>query len=315
MERPAPTQALLVPLDGSPLADHAIPYAAALAAAGARIVLFRVLPRFGEAEGVLGRLTVTETVSQAVDRAAREDLERGAAALGDRFAVELATATGEPADTILAAVEAQGIGAVVIASHGRGAVGRWMFGSVADRVARATPVPVAIVRPEDPDAPPAPVALRRLLVPLDGSDLAMEALPVAEQIAATHGWPVHLLTAIEVSALTPIAVPGPGLAMSGGLYEEVYDELRLGAQETLDAAAARLGSGARTTTEVRVGPPYAAIADALQPGDLIVLTSHGRSGLRRWLLGSVAEQLVRFAPAPVMLVPASGRTATRGTAA
>ena len=311
MENPAVTEALLVPLDGSPLADHAIPYAAAIAAPDARIVLFRVLAAEGGIEEVLDRFGTRAEVAQAGETAARAALARSAALLGERQGVELATASGSPADAILAAISTQGVGGVVIASHGRGAVGRWMFGSIADRVAQASPAPVLIVRPETPDAPPAPVSLRRLLVPLDGSETAMQALPVAAGLARAHGWPLHLLTAIDVSSMTPMAVPGPAMPISGELYEQVYNEVEAAAQQSLDDAAARLkGEGLAATTGVRVGPPNVAITEAIQEGDLVVLCSHGRSGVQRWLLGSVAEQLVRFAPAPIMIVPVAGRQQT-----
>lgn len=314
MDPAAVTSSLLVPLDGSPLADRAIPWAQALADAGTKIVLLRVLPPPGVAEELLGRRG--GDAKGIAEAAARSSLEASAAALAGRGGVELAVATGDPAEVIVAEATSRGIGAIVIASHGRGAIGRWMFGSVADRVARTSTVPVVIVR-EDEDAgavAPAP-ALRRVVVPIDGSARAHEALPAAQAVATAHKLPIHLLTAIDVASLTPVAAPGVVMPVSGELYDQIYDDLTRSAQQGLDEAAAELrGSGVEITTEVRLGPPDVAITDVLRANDLAVLTSHGRSGVRRWLLGSVAEELVRSAPAPVMLVPSSERAGATGAA-
>ena len=308
MEHPPVTQSLLVPLDGSSLADHAIPAAVAVAAPAARIVLFRVIASKGGLEGVLDRLGSGGETAHDNEATARAELGRSAKLLDGRAGVEQVTAAGDPAETILTAVASLGVGGVVIASHGRGAVGRWVFGGVADRIARESPVPVLIVRPEDPEAQSAPAVFRRLLLPLDGSETAMQALPVAAGLAHAHGWPLHLLTAVDVASMTPMAVPGSAMPISGELYEQVYDEVEAATRQSLAEATTRLTSeGLTATTELRVGSPYAAIAGAIQAGDLVVLTSHGRAGIQRVLLGSVAEELIRFAPAPVMLVPAAGR--------
>lgn len=312
MDRDAVIASLLVPLDGSPLADRAIPWAQAIADANTKIVLLRVLPPPGAVEELLGRRGADPAA--AAETAARSALAMAAAALGGRPGVELAVATGDPAEVIVAEAAARGVGAIVIASHARGAIGRWMFGSVADRVARTSTVPVAIVREDEDGAADAP-ELGRIVVPLDGSERAEEALPAARAIATAHGLPVHLLTAIDVASLTPVATPGVVLPVSGELYDQVYTDLTQSAQRHLDDAAASLqGAGLNVTTEVRIGPPYVAITDVLRPSDLAVLTSHGRSGVRRWLLGSVAEQLVRESPAPVMLVPSAERADATGAA-
>lgn len=303
MAQPPVTGSLLIPLDGSPLADRAIPLAAAIGSPDAGFVLLRVLPPPSLADEVLARRQDGD--GSAAESAAMAALERSAALLPDRR-VERAVAHGDPAETIAAEAEARGVGCVVVASRGRGAIGRWLFGSVADRLARISRVPVLIVRADEDDAPPS--APRRLVVPLDGSDRARQALPVASALADAHAWPVHLLTAIDVSTLAPVAVPGVVMPMSGEVYEQVYDDLTGEAKRGLAEAAAELSAaGIAVSTEVRTGPAVMAIDDVLRAGDLVVLTSHGRTGVARWLLGSVAEELVRSAPAPVLLVPAADR--------
>src|SRR5262249_41021222 len=159
--------------DGSPLAEQAIPYGAALAGSDGALVFFEVT---SDAHG------------------GRSEHSPAEAALGDaasRWGATLAAppqfevAAGDPAEEILKGVDRLGCELIVMASHGRGAVGRLRFGSVADRVSRASHVPVLIVRPTDTKPKVGPVEIRRLLVPLDGSPLAAEALPVAMSVA-TH---------------------------------------------------------------------------------------------------------------------------------
>jgi nucleotide-binding universal stress UspA family protein len=291
---------ILVPLDGSALAETALPWARALLAPGGGVTLLRVVAEDdGRREG---------------EEIAREELGRGAAALRGESAeiqVHEEVAVGDAAEVIVRVAAERAVGMIVMASHGRGAIGRWVFGSVADRVARTSPVPVLIVRAEAEAAaaePAAPV-IRRLVLPLDGSPLAEEALPVAADVAARLRAPVLLVQAVD-----PVAIPldagvgGPVGPVSAEIYDEIAQAAEDEAQRTLAAAATQLGgTGVATSEAVLNGSPYSAIAEATRPGDLLVMTSHGRGGVRRWLLGSVAEKLVREGPVPVLLVPTAAR--------
>ncbi|HKG24245.1 MAG TPA: universal stress protein [Thermomicrobiales bacterium] len=301
---------ILVPLDGSYLAEQAIPYAVALAGSGGEVVFFQASPEAEPRRDLSGDVKAT---ASEVDRSAHSATETALRETANRWAPVLATppaidvATGDPAEEILAATERLGCGFVVMASHGRGALSRLAFGSVADRIARASAVPVLIVRPKEDQKDVHTAEVRRLLVPLDGSPLAAEALPVATAIAARLGIPVHLLQAINPATLLAPSPVGTG-GYGAEVYTEIEDELTAAARENLDEAAKEAGAArVPVTTTVVEGPPVSAIDDAAEAGDLIVMTSHGRSGFRRWLLGSTAEKLVRTGPVPVLLVPASVR--------
>jgi nucleotide-binding universal stress UspA family protein len=293
---------LLVPLDGTDLAETALGYAKLLGKTGATYILLHVEPE----NGMLNRLDPSRRVE--AEAAARASLHEAGALLGEGAKVKIVTGSGDPATVIVEEAERCGASAIVIATHGRGAVGRWLHGSVTDRVARTSPLPVVILRGDENGV--TPHDLRRILLPYDGSETARGAIGAAAQVAESEGIPVHVLTAIDVSSLAPVSVPGAVMPVSGEIYEEVYDQMVAEARTEADAAAAIFHDrGITATTEVRVGPPTIAIEDVLRPGDLIVLSSHGRSGVQRWLLGSVTEQLIRTAPAPVMLVPSAGRDA------
>jgi nucleotide-binding universal stress UspA family protein len=273
------TQPILVPLDGSQLAEQALPYAQKLAEPGCQLILLEV----GQEEDDLGLL---ERHSDAC--------------------VSLETAVGDPAEQILRVAKDLGVGFIVMTTHGRGALRRWAFGSVTDEVTRTSPVPVFVVRPRDGDTGIAPI-IQRVIVPLDGSPLAEEALPTAMSLARRLHVPAHLVTAIDVTKILPVEVMPTGI-FDASLYEETVVQLEAGATAWLTQAAEQLQhEGVAATWAILRGSPFLAITDAVKPGDVIVMTSHGRGGAKRWLLGSVAEKLVREGSVPVVLVPVGER--------
>jgi nucleotide-binding universal stress UspA family protein len=228
---------------------------------------------------------------------------------GSGVTVEQLVAEGEPDEEIVAAAARRGAQMIAMASHGRGAVGRAIFGSVADRVARTAPVPVLILRPPDEDVVPS-VAVSRIVVPLDGSEIAARALPVASELAKHLAAPVHVIRAVDAASSLPMAsgVFGAGPVVDANVTDQIWEEAEAEARSTVTAAVSQLQSeGVDASGGIVVGSPFFAISEAIEPGDLLTLTSHGRGGVRRWLLGSVAEKLVREARAPVMLVPAVER--------
>jgi nucleotide-binding universal stress UspA family protein len=208
---------------------------------------------------------------------------------------------GEPGERILDA--AAGAGMIVMASHGRGVLNRLIHGSIADRVAREAPVPTMVVRTDM--AAPGPVGIARLVVPLDGSPLAEQSLPFAESIARRLGTPLFLVRVVSTAELLPPAV-GMGEAIPFELYDEAEKELEQEAAAYLERVSQRLrGRGLPVATEVLAGAAAGAIEQATKPGDVVVICSHERTGVMRWLLGSVAETLARKDQSPIIFVPAS----------
>lgn len=303
---------ILVPLDGSTLAEQAIPFAVAIAAGKSTITFIQVLPEAVPLRDLIGRVTATEDETGSVAEArARESLEESvhhwASILpgGGEFVVR----TGDPAGEILAAAEELGCDLIVAASRGRGAIGRLAFGSVADRLARASTVPVLLVRPDDAAAEIGLPDLRRVLIPYDGSEHAAEAFPVAAALHAQLGLLAHVVRVVTPTSYTPLAGPMEPF-YTPQVLDQLLSEIEAEAKDSINAAVAELATmGVEATAEVMTGTPAATLQACSDPGDVIVMTSHGRSGFTRWLLGSVAEQLVREGPVPVLLVPARARGA------
>jgi nucleotide-binding universal stress UspA family protein len=279
---------ILVPLDGSETAEAALAYVALLPSERVRLLAV---------ESDRANLTAVCTTA----RDCRTYLEAVAAPLREQGRdVDTLVAFGNPAEQILALAAAADL--VVLGSHGHGGVKRFVLGSVADEVARHAPVPVMVVR-GGAVLPPA-VQVTRIVVPLDGSDLAEQAVPVAAAVAADLGVPVHLMRVLDVDALRATVQAGIHAAAA---YLRSQEEIQRYAEEYLAEQVQQLRNRDLTATaEVLIGSPAVTLLDAIRPDDLVVMTTHGRGGVRRWLLGSVADKLVRAAAAPVLLVPANG---------
>jgi nucleotide-binding universal stress UspA family protein len=281
---------ILVPLDGSETAEAALAYVALLPSEQVRLLAVES-----------DRADLTAVCTAARD--CKAYLEAVAAPLRERgHDVDTLVAFGNPAEQILALAAAADL--VVIGSHGHGGVKRFILGCIADEVARHAPVPVMIVRGGSRSGSAPAVQLTRIVVPLDGSELAEQAVPVAAAVAADLGVPVHLLRVLDIDALRATVQAGIHTAAA---YMRSREEIQHYAEEYLAEQAQQLRNRDLTATgEVLTGSPAVTLLDVIQPVDLVVMTTHGRGGVRRWLLGSVADKLVRAAAAPVLLVPASG---------
>jgi nucleotide-binding universal stress UspA family protein len=277
---------ILVPLDDSPEARVALPYAAALATPGTEIVLLTVVPTATDADAARAGL---ETAAQHLRVAGQT--------------VRTEVATGDPARRIVDMAADLGAELIVMASHGRGALGRLIYGSVADQVGRESPVPVMVVRARQLE--PGPIGITRLVVPLDGSSRAEAALPVATSISRRLGTPISLVRVVDPADLMPPAI-GVGEAIPFEIYDEAEKELEQKARHYLDTVAQKLREqGLPVATSMLMGSPASSIEEMTHLGDVVVLSSHERTGVMRWLLGSVAEKLSREDESPVILVPAA----------
>lgn len=305
MTTPATTShRILVPLDQSDLSKQAVPYALAVAKPGDKLVFLHAVPLPDISPVLLPKPISLTDLSRELHEAAAESFEQMLAAITvpEGVTVKTLIVDGPPADEIVHHSTTAGTAMVVMTTAGRGAVGRLTYGSVADRVARTSPVPVLMVR-ANPDAPTDPsiaAEIRRLIVPLDGSARAHQALPKAGSLAKHLGVPVLLVSVNEAERMSLIY----GSAFSAAAYAEIAENAERQLEEMLQKAADELTTqGVETSTKVLMGATAYAIDSLTDYGDIIVMTSHGRSGVRRWLLGSVAEQLIRTAHVPVLLVP------------
>jgi nucleotide-binding universal stress UspA family protein len=282
---------MLVPLDGSHLAEAAVPLALSLAEkrrAKVRLLHVRELPAFAAGQNVL-KPAAAEVYLRAV---------AGRAGAGSSLEYEVRDAPrpeGVP-DGIDAAVRGWEADLVVMATHGRGGASRFWMGSVADRYLRSASVPVLLVRPaEHAGDRYEPTPPKRVIIPLDGSELADEALPWGEALAGALNTPVLLLEVITYPGAPSLESPEQGSAVTAA-EGEARARLRVLAQ----ASRARgVDASERVVRAPAAAPEILREADA----DPIVMTTRGRSGLARAMLGSVADKVVRGALGPVLVVP------------
>lgn len=298
-------KSILVPVDGSRFAEGALPLARRLAElVHGRLHLVLVHEPVAVLAG-MGELVVpppdleTEFRQQEV-RYLREAL----AEINSLGEVEVGSSNpdGSAGEAIVEAAAREAADLVVMATHGRGAIGRLWLGSVADYVVRHLERPVLLVHPDRVTPKRSPARFRGLLIPVDFSTASEAILEPAGNLAVATQAHVTLLHVVEpfyTIGEAPFPYPIPQDAT-------VTDVRRADAQRRLDELAERLrarGLGVSTRVEIGIGAA-GAILSALDeaPYDLVALTTQGLGGVRRFLLGSVANKVIRGAEKPVLVL-------------
>jgi nucleotide-binding universal stress UspA family protein len=322
---PSSFRSILVPLDGSPFAEQAVPLASLIAQRSGsklRLAFVHKLPAAPVDAAAAKLFTSIEAVTRKAERTYLRRIQAKLREGGIRLSSAV-TLTGDPGPALAQYAGEMAIDLVVMATHGRGGIRRAWLGSVADHLIRHLEVPVLLVRPTEGAAPQGRPAAGRILVPLDGSPLAEEALEVGARLART--WD----TEVTVLQVVPPVLPSPDLALPvpSAYDEELTEMCRAQAQDYLDDVVERLrAQGLRATGVAAVGwSTVDTILDVARPEHIafVVLATHGRGGLRRLALGSVADKLVRGADVPVLVcrsaagggkptLPSSTEVASRG---
>ncbi len=297
---------LLVPLDGSGLAELVLPWAALLARGrGLSLLLARVWdwPRYGWAVGGDGYLA--PEAYEAMLSAERDEAATYLASVqqqwaGEGLAVETVCREGGAAEVLLDLADEYSVAAIALATHGRGGLARWVLGSMAEQLVSHATVPVLLMRAPEGRAPEP--SLTRLLVPLDGSPLAERALDLAQAVAP-DGAELRLLRVVE-----SIEQPVPDVGSGATYIDEGATRTAMGLAQAYLHRIAKSPGMERLAIETSVRRGRAAdeiLAVAQDAGtNLIVLCTHGRTGPERLLLGSVTDEVVRRADSAVLLASA-----------
>jgi nucleotide-binding universal stress UspA family protein len=294
---------ILVPLDGSVLAERALVPAFAIAQQSeAEVILLRVpfietvvieSPFYGGTA-----LAWRDTGMHHSRERANDYLQavRGAN-LKSNLQIHTRTPEGDAAEAIVAAAASENADLIVMSSHGYSGLTRWVLGSVAERVLHNAPCPVLVVRETDP--------LGDVLIPLDGSPIAESALAPGLEMATINDAEVKLLRAVETVnveelAQLELAEKGLGRQLQKDLYDEANTYLHL-----LAKAQARAGVTVKVIT--RIGPAAMTILDYAEANDigLIVMATHGRTGLKRWVYGSVTEKVLHGSKHSMLVIRAA----------
>jgi nucleotide-binding universal stress UspA family protein len=300
----------MVPLDGSPLAEYALHPAIRLARPAVEekgrgeLVLLHV-PVHGEAMVPLaagGNMYWAEA-PDAVER--RRKAYRQAEGYirtirvsheSPRLAVVSKVIEGDVAGVILDTAEAEEIDLIVMGTHGRSGVSRWIMGSVTERVLHGAPCPVLAVRSDEP--------LQHMLITLDGSPLAERVLPPALAVAEKLGCHVTLLRVEQPPDYSPTFVHQLE-SVEAGLGEQYLMDIAAQPGEYLEQLISRFRPRNLSIQGVVThGPVAQSILEFVEyhDVDLIAMSTHGRSGLQRWVYGSITEKVLRNAPCAMLVV-------------
>ena len=291
---------ILVPLDGSKTAENVLPLARSFARS--LQIPVELLAIIDIAEITRHRTPdQTSMLRTLVDDTTRR-FESYLKDVGKNFptgAVRHAVRNGNAAEAIIEAAEKETL--IAMATHGRSGLDRWLLGSVAEKVLRGTSNPLLLVRAKE-KAPPWDMAtLKHVVVSLDGSELSERILPFVEQLAKNLDLDVILL---GVYGAPVSGVAGDGFYNTAQLQAFVA-ELRVETVEQLAAKAEEMKRNGfnKVSFIAKEGlPADEIIALARQtPDSLIAMCTHGRSGAKRWMLGSVTETVVRHSGAPVLV--------------
>jgi len=314
---------MLVPLDGSELAEVVFTYAKELAGRlDLDIILLHVTRQAAENTMPMRKAYIERAV-EAIQRQSREIQKKTATKKrGKPIEVRGEVVIGYPADEILRFADENKVDLILMATHGRSGIKRWTMGSVADKILRATKIPVWLVRAGIPEEIVHGQWPTTILLPLDGSEQAESVLPHAETLAKQRG--IEQVDVVLLRVCEPPSRPSYYLAEPGVTYAPLSEpeaiESHINWQKYLDDEMVKSKQAAEkylekikkrfqdsnisVRSEILEGRAAEEIVEYANknPFNLIVMSTHPRSGLRRLVYGSVTENVLQGVNRPVLLV-------------
>jgi nucleotide-binding universal stress UspA family protein len=297
---------ILVPLDGSLLAESVLPHTVAIARAlDAQVALLRVLSQHPESESV-GPTQSCDPLNWRITKAeAQRYLEAKAAYLGE-VGVEVQTkiAEGLVAETITDTAHEMKTSVIILSSHGCSGLSQWGVSGTAHKVILSAPCSIFLVRAHQPMVTELlTLKYHRILVPLDGSQRAEFVLPLAIQLAQFHHAHIHVVHIVRRPEMARRMPPTrEDLELSHGIVARNQDEAR----RYLDTVESRLSlMGVAVQTQLLISDDIASALHGLttqEAIDLVLLCAHGYSGHSQWPYGSVAENFILYSRAPLLIV-------------
>lgn len=284
---------ILVPLDGSKPGELALVYAKELAIGlGAEIRLV-CAPERREEE--------TRRACSFYLEEIRERLHGNTQKANPAVDVRIVLVEGEPASGIVDYAEKEQIGLIVLASHGHSGILRWPLGSIASKIIQHSPVPVLMVRASEDllKKPPAGRVFKKILLPLDGSPLGEAALPLTIEIAQALGSEVVLFRAVDIQ-LHIHSIGGPDHFR---YTEQQVEQMNKDAAAYLDGTRKKYPV-IKIRTLLATGDAASEILKAAEAENvsLVAMSSHGHTGIDRWVLGSISNKILHAGKEPLLIV-------------
>jgi nucleotide-binding universal stress UspA family protein len=296
----------VIPLDGSKTAEQVLPYARTLANKLKVPVEF-----IGVIDIAEFALHISAEKARYLERMIEQgerstmDYLKGVANTFPGLTVNCAIEKGRAADAIIDKAAADKGTLITMATHGRSGINRWVLGSVAEKVLRATNNPLLLVRAAEQATSGEEARLTSVIVPLDGSELAESVLPAVSELAKRLDLEIILFRAFNI----PYSV----YAGADGYYAVNFDQL---IAEIKDEATSYLEKKTEELKRKGFEKVSFLVKEGLSadeiisfgrqtPDNLIAMCTHGRSGVKRWVLGSVTENVVRHCGDPVLVIRAA----------
>ena len=279
------------PLDGSELAERAIPYTKNLAKTrGSEVILF----------------TVSIAFVEQLDRPMKAYLELNAKELQSQgIKASTAIAYGDVADEIIGFAEKNNIDLIIISTHGYSGIKRWVLGSVARKVLYGTCAHVLLIKSKTPKV--SEVELKRLLLPLDGSPFSEAPIPFVEELTKVTETEIILTVVSE-----PPLVPSYGDRPINPTWEKYRDtlwaEMQQQASEYIGKIKTRLEKRRVKVKSQVITGELGKVAESIMKAaqkenvDLIAMATHGRTGVSRWVYGGITNRIVEQSLQPVLLI-------------
>jgi len=292
---------LLIPLDGSKTAEQVMPWARIFADRFKLPVELLAVVDVGTFLTSVERARHFDKLNEQALRQSKAYLERiSGHFVGSR--VRRSVEQGSPAELTIEKAAADKATLIAMTTHGRSGLNRWLLGSVAEKVLRTTTNPLLLVRANHEGKASGQASVKSIVVPLDGSELAETVLPTVVRIAKKLGSEVFLIRAYS-SPYSPFISGGGHYAVN---VDELMKDIRDQASNYLEAKVTELRK--RGVEQISYLLQEGVAADEIvsvadhTPESLIVICSHGRTGVKRWVLGSVAETIVRHSSSPVLVL-------------
>jgi nucleotide-binding universal stress UspA family protein len=294
---------ILVALDGSQFSEAILPYSRLLAGKlKLAVELIHVIDQdMATPTSAAGQVRYQEVMS-AENHKCLDYLKKIAKSFPAATKISCSVVPGNPAEVIVDKAAEHRRTLIAMTTHGRSGVNRWLLGSVADKVLHGAANPLLLVRAGESVAVQGAAVWQRIIVPLDGSSLAETVIPHAAELARQLG--------LEIVLMRIFGVPTPVFAEDYGLYvEELWTQLEDEAQQYLaEKKQHLLAQGlVNVATIASAGFPAEKIIDAARQRKdaLVAMCTHGRSGVNRWVMGSVTDRVVRHGGDPVLVIRAT----------
>ena len=279
---------ILIPLDGSKTAETVLPYIKYLAS------------QFDSKIEVLG--VGIGNKNRRVNRLLNEYIDNTVSNLNaEKIETEAVVIYGSAADKILNYSKQNDIDLIIMATHGRSGVKRWWMGSVAEKIISQSITPILLIPSKKKKVTQTKkiTSIDRILIPLDGSNIGQAALDHIELIARETGAAINLIQVISTSGSMEASLLG------NANWDSFFKAMRETASDYLESLVEELkGHGISAKYHILIGNPAAEIIEYARKNkaDLIAMSTHGRTGLARWVLGSVADKVLHGAGMPMWLV-------------